>query len=226
MEVGVFHLVDLRLQRKPFSDRPYGMKIPWWIFPLSALWIYKQRTNLCEASSPCSLNNGGCSHFCVPKNSSYECLCPTGLAVKKDGKTCEDKVNKFILFTDAEAKSTNIILLGANYLMSRTLFKDPDFHFPVALDFDRVEDRVYWTDISRGYIMSAFRNASSAKIVYFCNVLLPVGLAIDHVGRNVYWTDAGTDRIEIGRLDGTKRKVLFKDGLDEPGAIVLDKKKG
>ncbi|XP_022809444.1 low-density lipoprotein receptor-related protein 6-like [Stylophora pistillata] len=202
------------------------MKIPWWILPLSALWIYKQRTNLCEASSPCSLNNGGCSQHCVPQNSRHECQCLTGLPEEKDGKTCEDKVNKLILFTDAEANSANIIFLGANYSVSRTLFKDPDSDFLVALDFDRVQDRVYWTDESRGRIMSAFRNGSSAKILYFCNVLRPVGLAIDHVGRNVYWTDAGTDRIEIGRLDGTKRKVLFKDGLNEPGAIVLDEKNG
>lgn len=94
---------------------------------------------------------------------------------------------------------------------------------PIALDFDPTEDRVYWSDIPHGRIMSAFRNASSVNILYFCKVLNPDGLAIDHVGRNVYWTDTGTDRIEVGRLDGTKRKVLFKDGLDEPRAIVLDK---
>ena len=44
-----------------------------------------------KASSPCSVNNGGCSHFCVAKTSGYECVCPTGLAVKQDGKTCKDR---------------------------------------------------------------------------------------------------------------------------------------
>ena len=41
-------------------------------------------------SSACSINNGGCSHFCVPKTSGQECKCPTGLAVKQNGKTCEE----------------------------------------------------------------------------------------------------------------------------------------
>ena len=43
-----------------------------------------------QASNPCAVNNGGCSHFCVTKTFGYECVCPTGLAVKQDGKTCED----------------------------------------------------------------------------------------------------------------------------------------
>ena len=133
---------------------------------------------------------------------------------------------KFFLYTDADEKSTNIISLDVNYLVSKTLFMHLGDHSPIALDFDPLEDRVYWTDVGQGRIMSAFRNASSAKTMYFCNVLNPYGLAIDHVGRNIYWTDTGTDRIELGRLDGTKRKVLFKDGLDEPRAIVLDAKNG
>lgn len=43
-----------------------------------------------KVSSPCTVNNGGCSHFCVPKTSGYECVCPTGLTVKQDGKTCNE----------------------------------------------------------------------------------------------------------------------------------------
>jgi len=55
---------------------------------------------------------------------------------------------------------------------------------------------------------------------------VPDGLAIDKVGRNIYWTDTGTNRIEVARLDGTMRKLLIKDGLDEPRAIVLDERNG
>ena len=84
-----------------------------------------------------------------------------------------------------------------------------------------MEDRVYWSDVYNGRIFSAFSNATSSKTLFYCNVETPDGLAIDHVGRNVYWTDTGTNRIEVGRLDGTRRKVLIKDGLDQPRAIVL-----
>ncbi|XP_078360420.1 MAM and LDL-receptor class A domain-containing protein 1-like isoform X2 [Oculina patagonica] len=42
-----------------------------------------------QASSPCALNNGGCSHFCVALNATgYECVCPSGVTLNPDGKTC------------------------------------------------------------------------------------------------------------------------------------------
>ena len=52
------------------------------------------------------------------------------------------------------------------------------------------------------------------------------GLAVDAVGRKVYWTDTGTNRIEVGNLDGSMRKVLVWQNLDSPRAIVLDHEMG
>ena len=97
---------------------------------------------------------------------------------------------------------------------------------PIALDYDPIEDRVYWSDIAQGRIIRAFFNATSVKTLFSSNVKTPDGLAIDYVGRNIYWTDTGTNRIEVGRLDGTGRKLLITGGLDEPRAIVLDERNG
>lgn len=47
------------------------------------------------------------------------------------------------------------------------------------------------------------------------------GLAVDAIGRKIYWTDTGTNRIEVGNLDGSMRKVLVWQNLDSPRAIVL-----
>ena len=127
-------------------------------------------------------------------------------------------VKKFILFADADGKSTNFISLDSNYFVSQNHLENQR---PIALDFDPVEDRVYWSDVDQGRIFSSFSNGSSLKTLFHCNVQTPDGLAIDHVGRNIYWTDTGTKGIEVGRLDGTRRRVLSKDGLDQPRAIVL-----
>ena len=130
----------------------------------------------------------------------------------------------FFLFNDADDKSTHIISLDVNYFVAKRLFSHPGR--PIALDFDPVEDRVYWTDVGQGLILSAFSNATAFKILFRCNVNVPDGIAIDKVGRNIYWSDRGTNRIEVARLDGTKRRLLIKDGLDEPRAIVLDERNG
>ncbi|MEQ2235457.1 Low-density lipoprotein receptor- protein 5 [Ilyodon furcidens] len=41
--------------------------------------------------TPCSNNNGGCSHLCLlsPVQPFYSCACPTGVQLKADGKTCK-----------------------------------------------------------------------------------------------------------------------------------------
>jgi len=136
------------------------------------------------------------------------------------------EVKKFLLFTDADDKSTQYVSLDTNYFASQTLFHHLGTHRPIAVDYDPVEDRVYWSDIAQGRIISAFFNATSVRKLFRCNVQTPDGLAVDYVGRNVYWTDTGTNRIEVGLLDGSRRKLLIKDGLDEPRAIVLDERNG
>lgn len=41
-------------------------------------------------SHPCAVNNGLCSDLCLLKpHGSYQCACPTGIALKSDGKTCD-----------------------------------------------------------------------------------------------------------------------------------------
>ena len=133
------------------------------------------------------------------------------------------EVKKFLLFADADDQSIKKISLDVSYFVPQTLF---NHQRPVALDYDPLEDRVYWSDVAQGRILTAFFNGTSVKTLFRCNVETPDGLAIDHVGRNIYWTDTGTNRIEVARLHGRSRKLLIKDGLDEPTAIILDERNG
>ena len=63
---------------------------------------------------------------------------------------------------------------------------------------------------------------SVQETIVSVEVMNPDGLAIDWVSRNIFWTDTGTDRIEVARLNGTSRRVIISDDLDEPRAIVVD----
>ena len=64
------------------------------------------------------------------------------------------------------------------------------------------------------------------QVVISSQIKHPVGLAVDWVARNLYWTDTGTDRIEVSRLNGSSRKLLISENLDEPRAIALDPARG
>lgn len=54
----------------------------------------------------------------------------------------------------------------------------------------------------------------------------PEGIAVDHLGRNIFWTDSLLDRIEVAKLDGTQRRVLFETDLVNPRGIVTDSVRG
>ena len=59
-----------------------------------------------------------------------------------------------------------------------------------------------------------------------CSATVRTGVAVDWISGNIYWTDTGVDYISVSRLDGTSRRVLVQDGLDEPRAIVVDPANG
>ena len=96
----------------------------------------------------------------------------------------------------------------------------------MAVGYDVLEDRVYWTDVKRKTISRSFMNGSVFEVMFHQNVQIPEGLAVDIVGRNLYWTDRGNVKLEVSKLDGSYRTALITSGLDEPRDIVLDISKG
>jgi len=134
--------------------------------------------------------------------------------------------NKTLVYTDARNKTTTLIDLTGGSFTSKVLLYHFGIQQPASIDYVPHEDRMYWSDILQGTILSAFSNGTSLKTLFSCDVIRPLGMTIDKAGGNLYWTDSGTKRIEVGRVDGTKRKVLIADGVDTPKAIILDIERG
>ena len=62
-------------------------------------------------SHPCAVKNGLCSDFCLLKpHERYQCACPTGIALKSDGKTC-DYGRKYVDLEDTFFKEKVIFFL-------------------------------------------------------------------------------------------------------------------
>ena len=49
----------------------------------------------------------------------------------------------------------------------------------------------------------------------------PFDLAVDWLGGNLYWTDRLSGRIEVSKLDGSYRRVLYT-GLHKPTLIEVN----
>uniref|UniRef100_A0A452S818 LDL receptor related protein 4 n=1 Tax=Ursus americanus TaxID=9643 RepID=A0A452S818_URSAM len=189
--------------------------------PSSSLpgWVSK----LMRLSSPgfnkCGSRNGGCSHLCLPRPSGFSCACPTGIQLKRDGKTCDPSPETYLLFSSR----------GSIRRISLDTSDHTDVHIPVpelnnviSLDYDSVDGKVYYTDVFLDVIRRADLNGSNMETVIGRGLKTTDGLAVDWVARNLYWTDTGRNTIEASRLDGSCRKVLINNSLDEPRAIARD----
>lgn len=62
--------------------------------------------------------------------------------------------------------------------------------------------------------------------------VFPVGvnvvedLAVDWIGGNLYWNDYVFETIEVSKLDGTAKTVLFSQDITNPRGIEVDPRNG
>ncbi|XP_034970960.2 low-density lipoprotein receptor-related protein 4 isoform X1 [Zootoca vivipara] len=186
-------------------------------FPMDIHTLHPQRQPA-AGRNRCGANNGGCTHLCLPSNTSYTCACPTGFR-KTSSHTCAQSLDKFLLF--ARRMDIRRISFDTEDL-SDAVIPLADVRNAVALDWDAKDDYVYWTDVGTDSISRAKWDGTGQEVVADSSLESPAGLAVDWVTNKLYWTDAGTDRIEVSNTDGTMRTVLIWENLDRPRDIVVD----
>lgn len=192
---------------------------------LARLMDIKAANEATFGTNKCGSNNGGCSHLCLPKPEGFTCACPTGLLLKEDGKTCHDLPSKYLLF--ASRSSIRRISLDTDD-HTDVYLPLPNLQGAIALDYDYAGQKLYYTDVILDVIRRADLNGSNMETIIEMGLVTADGLAVDWIAQNLYWTDTGHGRnvIEVSRLDGTSRKVLLSERLDEPRAIAVYPEKG
>lgn len=169
--------------------------------------------------NPCQNNNGNCSHLCLlsTKPQGFSCACPTGIKLISSTQ-CADGPQD-MLFLVQRTQISRISLDSLDF----TSFALPldKIRNAIAIDFDPVEQFIYWTDAEIKAIRRGRMDGTGQMDIATTEVGHPDGLAIDYMARNVYWTDPIKDRIEVCRLDGSSRKVIIHDDLEDPRAIAL-----
>uniref|UniRef100_A0A665TXT7 Low-density lipoprotein receptor-related protein 4 n=1 Tax=Echeneis naucrates TaxID=173247 RepID=A0A665TXT7_ECHNA len=171
----------------------------------------------------CGRRNGGCTHLCLPRPNGTSCACPTGILLKGDGRSCDDSPETYLLFSNRG--SVRRISLDTND-HTDVHVPVPELHNVISLDYDSVDGKLYYTDVTLDVIRRANLDGSDMETVISQGLKTTDGLAVDWVARNMYWTDTGRNTIEVARLDGTSRKVLVNNSLDEPRAIAVFPSKG
>ena len=134
-------------------------------------------------------------------------------------KTSSDK---FVIFAEADIGEIYKVPLEVPEAPCYPLEISTNISRPVAVDYDPVEGKIYWSDVTLELVARAFPNGSFVDVIAYNNVITPEGLAIDYIGRNIYWTDEANNRIEVARMDGSSRRSLITSNIEKPRAILLD----
>ncbi|KAG8234142.1 hypothetical protein J437_LFUL007508, partial [Ladona fulva] len=145
-----------------------------------------------------------------------------------------DSIGRKLYWTDAGRNSIEVAELdgrnrkvlvwsGLESPQSITLYYDQGLMF--WADWGEVA-RIEQSDMdgkNRGIDME---NMSQTHVLVSANLTTPDGLAVDWIANNIYWTDTGRKVLEVARLDGSSRKIVIGQDLDEPRSIALYPKKG
>jgi len=174
-----------------------------------------------SVNSPCASEVSACSHLCLLTPPGPVCACPTGHELAQDNSSCLIP-EAFLLYTrrddirriSIERETGEDILIPLKGVAEAS-----------ALDYDRRDGRIYWSDVELKTISRAFLNGSSLEVVVEFGLDYPRGLAVDWQAGNFYWADAGTGRVEVAQLDGSHRRVLVWKDLDSPECLVIDWKR-
>ena len=168
--------------------------------------------------SGCGEARVGCSHLCLATPLGPTCACATGHELDRDNVSCVIP-EAFLIFT----RRDDIKRMSIEVENSREmLIPLRDVKEASALDYDRADGQIYWSDIKEKTISRAFTNGSSPELIVEFGLDYPRGIAVDWRSGNLYWSDAGTGRLEVMSLSLRERKVLIWQDLESPECIITD----
>ncbi|XP_022787835.1 uncharacterized protein LOC111327815 isoform X2 [Stylophora pistillata] len=113
----------------------------------------------------------------------------------------------------------NSIKLSAGPTTSTVVVQDIGRVSAIAVD---VEDNyIYWSDFGVR-IIKRMNLQTNKKENVTESVGMVEGIAIDWIDKDIFWTDTTNNRIEMAKVDGSDRKILFDRGIDRPRGIAVD----
>ncbi|KAH7701212.1 very low-density lipoprotein receptor, partial [Aphelenchoides avenae] len=173
----------------------------------------------CEPENEC-LDARSCSQKCTDEKHGFTCSCDADYVLEPDKHTCKVAENR----TDMRiyVSNRNRIYWSDHTLENWRTFA-AQVENAVAIAWDSVSDRIFWSDIRDKRIYSATQNGTDVEVFVGQGLDITEGIAVDWVGRNLYWVDSSLNTIEVASLEKKgARAVLLHENIDQPRGLALD----
>ncbi|KAF5288914.1 hypothetical protein FQA39_LY03793 [Lamprigera yunnana] len=162
---------------------------------------------------------GSCSQICINVEGTFKCDC-------QDGYT-PDPLN--VTRCIANVGGPSILFTTRNDIRQISLDNQKmisivnSTNSAIALDFVFKTKTIFWSDaIDQRIYKAPLIEGTKFSVVISNNISAVDGLAIDWIYNRIYWTDQGKQTIELANFEGEMRRILVKDGLEKPRAIVVN----
>lgn len=186
-----------------------------------------------KVKTPCLSSQNNCSHLCLrASENTFVCDCPTGMTLSSTSSTSCVVVKKDfeIYFADSHAKTVNHLVKYVNQsgFSIRPLVTPSNerLDYPVALDYDPLEEYIYWTDRKTKKTYRMKEDGSNYKVIMRQKSGASHGIAVDGLSRTIFWFNDNGKKLMMSSLDGALTKTILKTGLDNPRDIALYEEKG
>ena len=196
----------------------------------------------------CSIQNGGCSHYCQRSPMGSICFCPNGYETRNQTnyKKCDDidecqietscaqkcantpgsfncacdpgylrlgrQICKAVSRNSAKVFVTNgqhLLVTNVEGTQMRAMRRPNSMRRLSAFDYHNRSERIFWADRDLKGIFSALENGTDVVKIVSSGLGQVESLAIDWIGQNIYWADYALQHIEVSKLDGKRRMILF-----------------
>ncbi|KAJ8870464.1 hypothetical protein PR048_029486 [Dryococelus australis] len=184
-----------------------------------------------DVPHPCSKDNGGCEHICIPvwkkEVAVAKCVCQAGYRTVRGGQCVAVKKTQFLLYSKGRPAMIKGVSLTNRLMDQDVIVPIMDLGRPTAIDYDVRGQYIYFSDVQR-YVIERQKLDQTKKEKFIDHGINSCeGLAIDWMSRNIYWTDGGLSAINVASLeDVSKRKMFTFEKMLHPRSIVVDPKKG
>lgn len=100
-------------------------------------------------------------------------------------------------------------------------------HAAIVLDYHYNHSKLFYADVNIDVIKEVdLKNVKNTKNIVSSGLKTTNGLAVDWIADNLYFSDTETSSIEVARLDGTSRKVIINENLNDPRSLAIFPQRG